>query len=987
MNRSDVFISYRRVNKEFARTLNDALKAEGLEVWVDWEDIAPGVPDFTEEIEEGIQGADAMIPILSPAYLESPYCMGELQMAIDMHKRIVPLVFEKFDVDQLQPEVQAINWVYFTPHVGEENTFEEAFPVLMEALRADFEHLNAHTRYFLRATEWDEGNRNNSFLLYGREIDEAEAWLATAGNKNPSPLNLHTEYIFASRANQRNGQRRLLTGVIFAFILSVALAVFAIDRARQAQIAQQEAQENQQQARSLLWSNYAVQAVADSDTRLALPLALAANTIDGIVPPPFSQQALAAAAYAPGPRSVYNEQGRVWAVAYSPDEQFIATGNSNGELALWQANNSDSPLWRIQAHEGSVWDLEYMVQGDRIITAGADGAMVVWDVETQREVQRFQAAENDSLWSIAVDVNPSREGSSGRELVAAGGVLGDIYLWDIAEGELVIDPLPTGNDSVWKVEFSPQGRYLAAGGSNGVVSLWEGVDFNSQRTFPHGAEVWAIAFRPESTQEGVSLFVGGAGDNRIVRYSIADLASSQTFRGHGDRVLDIEFSSNGASFLSGDASGSIILWDTSSSANIRSYAGHTDSVWDIARARRELQFLSASADGSVIRWDIEGGAERYPAIAAVNPVTSVTFSHDGSRIYYGTEDRDIVGKELEGSGEIRFGREHVGAINSLALHPDPQKNIMLSAGGRFILVWDAAFGGQRDVPTMEHQDIVRVVKFDPKAGSPYIYSAGSDNHILRWNSETYLPDGVPFEMRHQATIWDIAVNPVTNQIASASSDRTVIIWDTDTGKPIATEFEGEDGTQIDESLGVKDYHNGIVRAVAFSPDGNLLASGGDDRAIILLDMRTDEVIGSFSGHNAPIYSIDFSKDGANIVSSDEDGLLIIWDLDGNPLRRYAQRDAVTQVSFHPEGEPEVVSSSLDGTIVIWRADNLDELVRWTNENRAIRQLTANECQEFQVVGSRCEVVAGDADAPPPPVTETDPQTGTEEPAAQASNTQ
>lgn len=201
MDRSDVFISYRRTDRDFTRQLVTALEGQGREVWIDWEDIPPGSLDFTDDIRRGVEAADAFVAVLSPAYLESEYCLGELALAIEHGKRIVPLVLERFDDAGLAvpASIAHINWVYFTPFLGAENAFAEAFPKLMAALDVDQEHARAHTRLYLRAREWEARERAAGYLLSGAEVDEAETWLMRGGGKLPLPTDLHGDYIVASR--------------------------------------------------------------------------------------------------------------------------------------------------------------------------------------------------------------------------------------------------------------------------------------------------------------------------------------------------------------------------------------------------------------------------------------------------------------------------------------------------------------------------------------------------------------------------------------------------------------------------------------------------------------------------------------------------------------------------------------------------------------------------------------------------------------------
>lgn len=206
MDRSDVFISYRRKNITFAKKLDAALKNEKFEVWIDSEDIAPASPKYMVDIKKGIEGADVVIPIFSPEYFESDICKEELQYAVDNNKQVIPIVHaEGFDVSAMPASVRDINWVYFCPHSGEENDFDLAFPKLLKGIRLNHDYARLHTQYLIRAKNWNENERHDSYLLIGEEIAKAQIWLATEVQIEPYPSNLHTQYIVTS--HQVEGKR------------------------------------------------------------------------------------------------------------------------------------------------------------------------------------------------------------------------------------------------------------------------------------------------------------------------------------------------------------------------------------------------------------------------------------------------------------------------------------------------------------------------------------------------------------------------------------------------------------------------------------------------------------------------------------------------------------------------------------------------------------------------------------------------------------
>ncbi len=925
MNRSDVFISYRRVDKEFTVKLDQALKAEGLEVWVDWEDIPPGAPDFNDQIKIGIEGADVFVPVLSASFPQSMYCMGELQMAIDNNKRIIPIVLEKFDRSALPDEIRAINWVYFTPHTGDENKFEDAFPILMEAIRADQAYMAEHTRYLLRAKEWVTGNKRRGTLLHGTEVIEAERWLAEASGKEPPPLALHTEYIFASRAWQRRLQRRLLAGVTAAAVLSIALAVVAVyfffqslEAAQAARSSAELARESEIQAQSLLWATYSTNAVNNNDARLGITLALAANQISG-VPPAFSQQALAGAAYAPGPRNVFNVagSGNYWTMTMNADEQLIVAGSSTGGITIWEVGNDVQPLRRIErAHEGSVWDVAFHPVENRVISVGADGKLMIWDIDTGELVQQLDGHGGASLWSVAI-------GPNGR-YVAAGSVDGNVYVWELPGGNLT-RTLLSDNRHVWAVQFSPQGTYLAGGGSDGNVRLWEGRTFEFVRDLNrHAQDVWAIDFNPDETD-----MITASSDQNIIRWEVGSGAILQTYTGHRDRVLSVDFSDDGEFFLSGSADAEIFFWEVGSRQVRQRFSGHQDMVWAVELADRTPQFVSASADQSVILWDMEPGAQVRTINGRYGSITSAVLSPDGRFVVIGTEEGQIVRMSATGGEPLEFQpRLHSAPINDLAYSTDGR--FVASAGDTRVIVWDAQFPSPRAQLT-DHDGEVQAVTFDET--DSYIYSAGSDNKMLEYEIDTFeLYESM--EGLHAGAIWDLAVNPVTGDTASASSDRSISIWDMATGE----------GYAPPEQQG----HTNIIRAVAYSPNGRYLVSGGNDALVVLYDLE-DNVAIPLARHTARVNSVAFNQAGTQIVSADEAGIILVWDTQGNLLRRLdGHQGAVTHVQFNPANDNEIMSASMDGTVIFWRADSLTDLITWTTDNRESRLLTDQECEFYQI---------------------------------------
>jgi hypothetical protein len=145
---SDVFISYSRKDGEFVSRLEQALRDRGKVLWVDTDDIGPATK-WREEIHLGVQASDGVIFVLSPDSVRSPECAKELAQALELKKRIVPVL--RREPEAAVPEGLADhNWVY----VRANDDFETGVGKLIEALDTDIEWVREHTRLGVRAAEW-----------------------------------------------------------------------------------------------------------------------------------------------------------------------------------------------------------------------------------------------------------------------------------------------------------------------------------------------------------------------------------------------------------------------------------------------------------------------------------------------------------------------------------------------------------------------------------------------------------------------------------------------------------------------------------------------------------------------------------------------------------------------------------------------------------------------------------------------------------------
>jgi len=215
LKKSDVFVSYgRKESKHFAGRLAERLSFRGYEVWIDQRDI-PLAIDFQEQINDGINRADNFIFVIAPHAIKSEYCLREIELAIKLNKRIIPILHiesnEKELQDLMHPVIRKLNWTYFREKFDESkpleqwqaiDNFEESFEKLILLIETHKEYVETHTQLLIKALQWSENKRNTQFLLTDLERENAEKWFTTAFDTSLPPCTpslLHADFISESR--------------------------------------------------------------------------------------------------------------------------------------------------------------------------------------------------------------------------------------------------------------------------------------------------------------------------------------------------------------------------------------------------------------------------------------------------------------------------------------------------------------------------------------------------------------------------------------------------------------------------------------------------------------------------------------------------------------------------------------------------------------------------------------------------------------------
>ena len=198
-----LFISYSRADINFADELVKGLEYDGnFRIAIDRHSIIEG-EDCKKRLGALIADSDTIVFLLSPASAKSAICTWEVDEAVRLSKRIVPILLQSLGGQAAPAALAALNYVRFDPFDdGKPRSFMDGLKGLVRALKSDVGWLREHTRLLARASEWNEARRPANRLLTGEAVAEAKTWAARLPKDAPALTTSHLEFITASEQGE-----------------------------------------------------------------------------------------------------------------------------------------------------------------------------------------------------------------------------------------------------------------------------------------------------------------------------------------------------------------------------------------------------------------------------------------------------------------------------------------------------------------------------------------------------------------------------------------------------------------------------------------------------------------------------------------------------------------------------------------------------------------------------------------------------------------
>ena len=290
---------------------------------------------------------------------------------------------------------------------------------------------------------------------------------------------------------------------------------------------------------------------------------------------------------------------------------------------------------------------------------------------------------------------------------------------------------PVQTEAVNSIAFDPTGRWLASGGDDKTVTIW---DFNAMRIAlqlrGHTNSVMSVAFSPDGK------FVASGSKDQTVRVWSASTGQVLQTISEQSEVRSVVFSPDGHLLAGGDAGGNITLWEVPSGSPQRVLRGHFAMVNALAFSPDGKTLASASDDKTIRLWDVQTGGLFQLVAGHAEPVRAVEFSPDGERL---------------ASGSANPARLFHGTLK----------------------FWEASTGREVSAPPL--QSGVSSLAYRPDGRALAI--AHREQGL--WNIEVIdLGDGrlVRRYIAHRGTVTHLAYSPDGSWLVSASADRFIRCW-------------------------------------------------------------------------------------------------------------------------------------------------------------------------------------------------------------------
>lgn len=610
-------------------------------------------------------------------------------------------------------------------------------------------------------------------------------------------------------------------------------------------------------------------------------------------------------------------EGGVGSVSFSPDSKTLASGGYR-EILLWDVETGKI-LKSFKGHKGWV-GVGIFEEGKTLLSASNYGSARMWDIATGRQKRIFRVTPSNVISRVFLSLI-GREATSSyihldnfndNGILALGYKNGIIRLKDATTGKH-LRTFKGHKDHVNQLSISPDGSILAVDIFNAPLSLWDVATGRQLKTL---SEKGSLGGKFGFSKDGKTFIYQTAVDG-IELWDVDSGTLRATLGGRMDGISALVFSPDAKRFVGGNADGTIMFWDANTGEELSILTtGHIQALNALAFSRGG-DILAGGYSKTIHLWNTNTLTRISDPTTSTDKLTSLVFSPDGNTVTsagnftFRKQKRDEFRKESV-LGELGIWDARTGqniSVFPIESHKGEapvlpgQRNISSSSGGmgeyfRLMSV-KMANGIKKNVKYQIHG--IAVFSQD---GSMIAAAQNSDRATGDYRFSVFLWEVSSQKLRlvfkgHKKEIKALAFTADGKILASGSRDGTIRLWDTSTGDQAAS------------------FSSNLTTSLAFSADGKILASTYN-KGIKLWDITTGKESATLKGDIGICYALAFSMGSKIIASGSHDGIILTWDVaTGRELAEFKGHDNwIKALTFSPDGKT-LASGSEDGVIFLW----------------------------------------------------------------------
>jgi len=602
-----------------------------------------------------------------------------------------------------------------------------------------------------------------------------------------------------------------------------------------------------------------------------------------------------------------NHATRADILAFSPNGKTLATGLRE-KISLWDIS-SGNILKSFKGFDARLEALRFFEDGKTLLCIYHDGTACLWDVTTDAK-KELRAASSRGLGKVLrsflghylFTADLHLDIKNGKGMWALGYDNGKIRVDDVTTGRH-LKTLEVGDQPIERLVFSPDGNLLVAQPLNGPLHLWNSTIGESVKILKNPSLDSILSFSKDS-----KTLICQARSGEIKLWDV----TTKTFHATRGEKLDTSrhvfaFSPNFETITGANQDGIIRTWDVNTGNEISSFStGHT-SIHGLLVFSPDSSTLVGEHGKTILLWNTRNFIRTSKRIDSDTWISALAFSPDGrTAISSGGFSFKKQVSETSTKESVLGSLSIWDTRNWNKLSDFPVESHTMLPGQ----VPTYTSGTSMDGPLVFSQNgyMFATVLNDPNRKDPELMGIMVDNEqqptednrffILLWE----VPDGkLHFILKgHTDNINALAFTPNGHMLASGSDDGTIRLWDASTGT---------------EMLSLSSEK---IQKLAFSENRKMLAGVSKDGTIHLWDIATGKQLSSLKGQKEYCSVLAFSIDSKMLASGSRDGAIHLWDIaTGNKLSTLkGHTDWVNSLTFSSDGKT-LASGSSDGTVFLW----------------------------------------------------------------------